>query len=40
MKCRLLLLAAAAAGTLAAAQPASFDVVIKNGRVLDGSGNP
>lgn len=40
MKYRLFFLASAAAGALAAAQPASFDVVIKNGRVLDGSGNP
>lgn len=39
MKHRLLLLAAAASAQ-AAAQPASYDVLIRNGRVLDGTGNP
>lgn len=39
MKQRLFLVAAVL-GAQAAAQPASFDVLIRNGRVLDGSGNP
>src|SRR5688572_12910734 len=40
MKKWLLLPAPLALAALAAAQPAAFDVVIRNGRVLDGSGNP
>ncbi len=37
----LILLAAAASAMVAAqAQPARFDVLIRNGRVMDGSGNP
>jgi N-acyl-D-amino-acid deacylase len=37
---RSLLLLAAAIGSAAAAQPQVFDVLIRGGRVLDGSGNP
>jgi N-acyl-D-aspartate/D-glutamate deacylase len=38
--CRLLLLGLALAATAISAQSQSFDIVIRNGTVIDGSGNP